>query len=426
MLKLIVYSFRKYYHLYIPFLSIIFWSSYVLVHEGFFLESLFNLRYDFRPYYYAGKQILSNPSKLYEVEGYVYLPSFAILYSILFSWQPIYIVWYTHYAFNIVLAFLCVIYYDKILLELNLKRKKARLILNTFIVFGWVIYFIFYFNQAKFIVVICFFIVLKRELKYKNDNKKKDIKYYLINFALLSFSLSITPYFIFFVLLYIFYDIEFKKIFQKSFIIKFGLFLLVFLIENFMFFIYPEIIFDYLKKGLTKIPQNWCQLIILREFPLSPSVINIIKILSIIIFFISIIILLNFREKLSLEKMFGYLSFIFLYFNIWKGYDTLVLIIPFILLLFLPYLKSNDFQDPYLKKIRIISFISILILELEPSYNSVIFNAFPFMKNYPLVIFVYIRWLIPISILTISYILLEIIKAKRVKNNFKENIKKIF
>lgn len=413
MFKSVIDFAKMKYQILIPVFSIIFWSFYVLVHENFFLDILETLRYDFLPLYDAGKQVFVNPSSLYETDGYFYLPSFAIVYGILFSWQPTYLVWYVHYAFIFILAILCLLEFDKILINLKVEEKSYRFLLNTLFMFGWTIYNVFYLNQAKFIVVLSFLFVLRRELVFKIENREKTFKFYLLNYSLLIFSLSIMPFLIFLVIIYVFHDIQVKDLFRKYNLKKYLIFIILFLIQNIFFIIFPNLILSFIDKGI-KHSKDFTNLLLIHKLPLDFALNNIVKLMSTVILGILTLFFIMFKNDLSLEVKFGYFSFFYLFLNVWKGYSLLILNIPLILILLIPYVKNIEVKRIYKDKFLLFAILAILIIQLEPTYNETIFNIFPFTSEYPFIIFIYLRWAIPILILTFSFTFLKIKK----KNNF--------
>ncbi|MHA1253380.1 MAG: hypothetical protein ACTSRP_25610 [Candidatus Helarchaeota archaeon] len=399
------------YHILLPILSLSFWLLYALIHENFFISILDTLKYDFLPLYNAGKVIFSDPSSLYKTEGYYYLPSFAYVYGILFSWQPTYIVWYVHLAFSFFLGILSIFEYDRILVYLNLEKKTHRAFLNTLSFTGALIYGIFYMNQAKLIVVLTFLFILRRELEFRLKNKNKNIKFYIINFSLLIFALSIMPYLIFFAIIYILNDIDINELFKISSIKIYFLFVIIFIIQNFIFLIYPNLIFDFLFKGMQfQTSRNF--LLILKEWPLTESTMIIIKYICLILLTIFTFLLYIFKNNLFLEEKFGYLSIIYLFVNPWKGYSSLILLIPLILITLIPYIKKINIKEIYKDLNLFLVIIAILYLELSVTYNQTFFKYLPFTKNPPYIYLLYLRWTIGVLFFGIFYCLLKL-KRKR-------------
>ncbi|MHA1283263.1 MAG: hypothetical protein ACTSQP_12220 [Promethearchaeota archaeon] len=359
---------KEKYHILLPILILSLWLLYALIHENFFISILDTLRYDFLPFYNAGKVVFSNPSSLYETKGYYYLPSFAYVYGILFSWQPTYIVWYVHLVFSFFLGILSIFEYDKILVYSNLEKKTHRAFLNTLSFMGARIYTVFYMNQAKLIVVFIFLFILRRELEFRLKNNKKEIKFYVINFSLLIFALSIMPYLIFFAIIYILNDIKINELFKISSIKIYLLFVLIFILQNFIFLIYPNLIFDFLLKGM-QYQSNINSLLILKEWPLTDLTLTIIKYVCLILLTIFTLLLYILKNELYLEEKFGYLSIIYLFVNPYKGHCTLILLIPLILITLIPYIKEINIKEIYKNFNLFLTIIAIIYLELSIYYN---------------------------------------------------------
>ncbi|MHA1282281.1 MAG: hypothetical protein ACTSQP_07200 [Promethearchaeota archaeon] len=355
---------KEKYHFLLPILTLSLWLLYALIHENFFISILDTLKYDFLPLYNAGKVVFLNPSSLYETKGYYYLPSFAYVYGILFSWQPTYIVWYVHLAFSFSLGILSVFEYDKILVYLNLKEKSHRAFLSTIFFIGSYFYTIFNLNQAKSIVIITFLFILRREIEFRVQDKNKNIKFYVINFSLLIFSLGIMPYLIFFAIIYILNDIEIKDIFKISNLKRYLLFILIFLLQNFIFLIYPNLIFDFLLKGMQYQNIN-NSLLMLKELPLTDLTLTIIKYVCLILLAIFTLLLYILKNGLYLEEKFGYLSIIYLFVNPVKGHCTLMILVPLILITLIPYIKDINIREIYKNFNLFLTIIAIIYLELS-------------------------------------------------------------
>ena len=81
---------------------------------------------------------------------------------------------------------------------------------------GYVIYLLFLFNQTKYIIGFLFLFVLRREIQFRIENIKKDIKFYLINYGLFLLAASAAPYFFPLFLIYLFHDISKDELFKKE------------------------------------------------------------------------------------------------------------------------------------------------------------------------------------------------------------------
>jgi hypothetical protein len=412
------------YQLIIPILSLTGWCFYSMLHENFFLNVFNALGFDFGPLYYAGQQVFVDPSHLYDTYGYFYLPIFSIIYGLLFSWQPPFLAWYIHYIFVYFLAFLSLLQLNKILLHLEVKNKSKRALINSLFMFGWPLYIIFYLNQAKFIVILSFLFVVRRELEYKRLNKEKNYLFFVINYSLLIFSLSIAPYLFFLVLIYVLHDINYKEILKKENLRKILMFVSIFLVQNFLFLVYPNLIFDFVEKGFN-FQSGSIDVMIFWDIPinLGATPMTILRICCMISMLLLTLYFWIFKNNLTLESKFGYFAIALLYLNVWKGYDMLIFGFPYIYLLLIPSLKKVDDLRIYKSRSLFLFYIAAFIILIQMTYNETFFKYFPFLHTFPLNYIVYFRWLIPILLMTFCVLILRLKKFNRNITNTLQRVK---
>ena len=117
---------------------------------------------DFSVFYSAGKQILQKPGDLYEIERYLYMPSFAIFFCFTFSLLPYEISFYSFYLVNYILGIFAILEFNKILILKGIEKKVHRFIFLIVISNGYLIWVIFFFNHFKFIIFFFLLYIIKR------------------------------------------------------------------------------------------------------------------------------------------------------------------------------------------------------------------------------------------------------------------------
>lgn len=414
-------NFRDNLYLIIPILCISCWALYFLRAINFNLTDVY--QDDFMIYYLSGKQILRDASKLYTYDyegydvGYVYLPAFAMFFSVTFSLFPRLIAPYIFFLFNYIIAIFFTREYDKILILLGLKEKKYRFLFLIIISNGSVVFFIFLLNQAKYIVGFLLFFVLRRELQYTMENSKKDIKYYVINYGLFIFASSTGPYFLLLFLIYVFHDISRNELFEKENIVKFCIAILMLFIQNILFIIYPRLIFDYRKIFL-----KWNELNLkhfylrdlLKKFISIPELAQegITLTLNIVMYIAILILFLN--TKLKIEEKFAFFSLCLILF--WRlSIRVLLVLFPLCMLLFIPFLNQNEKGIGFFKKniLVLIGLIAVFGIFYWPTTN----YMFIFYRGWEysiFAIFFYLKYLIFISIFVSVLLILYYKKYKSI------------
>ncbi|MFX1277591.1 MAG: hypothetical protein ACFFAT_21440, partial [Promethearchaeota archaeon] len=315
-----------------------FWAIYAI-----FIINQLSAGADFQFYYDAGEQILFDPRNLYDVFGYQYMPSFAMFFAITFSLIPYLIAGYLFYTLNYIIGLFTIIELNKILKLMNLKEKKHRFIFLWIISNGYFVFNQFKWNQAKYIVLIILLFVIRQELQFRMDEKEKNLKFYLVNYSLLVFAIAIAPYFIFLLLIYLFEDIQIKSIFNQFNKKKFLIVICSFLLQNFLFIIFPSVLFDFLE-GINhpiRDPKKINMLYLENLVNFSSSRMkSIILFSNITLLLITCFLIL--KKRLKLEYKFSFFLLAFLFIGVYSYQFHLALILfTFIILLFVPCLKKD-------------------------------------------------------------------------------------
>ncbi|MFX1256866.1 MAG: hypothetical protein ACFFAN_03325 [Promethearchaeota archaeon] len=130
------------------------------------------------------------------------------------------------------------------------------------------------------------------------------------------------------------------------------------------------------------------------------------------LFILSIIIItLVLKKNISFERKIMYFSFAFILLNPYKGFSSLLVCIPFILLLFLPYIEKRDDSDSifdYIKKnlLVFIGLIAIIGIQLNFQIFGTYFKYLSITPDSSLAILIYCRFIFLLIILSSSLIIL--------------------
>lgn len=227
-----------------------------------------------------------------------------------------------------------------------------------------------------------------------------------------------------------------KDLLKKPNILRLGLIIGIFFAQNFLFLVYPHLIIEYASIGVNYgiggggyIPW-YCtensepvRLFYLEEFIcinvlLSPILRYILLTLSIIA---TVILIL--KKKLSLDQKFSLFCICYIFLENYRRYDSLPIFLPFILLLYVPFLKQEENFSDFIKKnkLLLLGFIPIIGFYFIPKNTykyHIIFDIFPVSEEYPFVIFVNFRWIILLLMMVLFLLLLYLqeIKNRKIKN----------
>lgn len=401
-------------YLIIPMACIVLWAILFLI-STLFDPGLANFQFiyfDYKIWYGAGQQIHKDATKLYITDygydiSYTWMPCWAMIFAFSLSLIPYVIGYFILYTINIFCGILFVREFNKILLLYDVKKKLHRFLFLIVISNGFVILNIFQQNQTKLMVALIIFYILRREIHYRRGGLEKNFKYNLINYCLFVFMIGMAPYFIFLLLIYIFQDIKFKDVLKKDNMKIYAIVLSMFLIQNILFIIFPILIIEFLD-GFFKNANFF--IFYLSEWLLFTDIqITIINIIStIVLIVITLILILN--TKREIEIKFAYFAFIAIFIGLFAN-RVLSILLPLILLIFILFLKQDFKGIEFVKenKILLIGIIAIagiyLNINAETIYN-IIITVFPILTGPFLMFFIYLRWIILLSIMVFSLFIL--------------------
>ncbi|MFX1384038.1 MAG: hypothetical protein ACFFBP_16495 [Promethearchaeota archaeon] len=401
-------------YLIIPMFCIIIWAILYLI-SSFYNPHETNFQFiyfDFQIWYRAGQQIYRDPSKLYSTYfgydiSYTWTPCWATLFAISISLMPYAIGYFTLYVINIIVGMLFIREFNKILMLLKVKRKLHRFLFLIIISNGFLLLNLFRQNQTKFIVGLILFFILRKEIQYRKGDLNKDLKYNLINYGLFVFALGMAPYFIYLLLIYMFHDIKFKDLLKKENIKIYSIVVFMFIFQNILFLIYPNLIFEFLEGFFKNV--NFFIFYLNEWIIFSDIEITLINIIfSIILFVITLILIIN--KKLTLEVKFGYFSLFAIFFGLFAN-RVLMILLPSILILFIPFMKQDETGFDFIKEniILLTGFLAIagIYLNVNPEtiYLITIF-IIPASQGFGLMLIIYLRWIILLILMLLSFLLL--------------------
>lgn len=400
------------YHLIIPSICIGLWALYSLINTNFTTRTT-----DIYAFYHAGKQLFIDPSTLYDAPGFHYMPIYSILFAFTISLLPFSIACDIFFIVNYIWGVFTILEFNKILILKDVKEKLHRLLFLLIISNGYFVFNQFFWNQSKYLLFLIFLIIIRRELQIRKNKREKDLKYYLINYSLIVLAIGMAPYFIFFLIIYVFHDIPLNEFFKKDHVNKYFIIITMFIAQNFLFFIYPSQFFIFFFSGIFH-PirrKNKMKLIYLREFvEVSYNTMTLITIVFTTILSITTIILII-KEKFLIEEKFGYFSLAYILFGVYSYPHLLSLILfSLVLLLFVPYInQDNNNKAEFFKnnKVLFIGLFSIIGI-LFASGDFIIFRFFSNLEEFPVNIFYYSRWIILLGLMIFSYIDLNL-KTRR-------------
>jgi len=386
------------------------WGFYWLYYKNFII---YNRYWDFMIFYFAGMQLLTNPSQLYYNPYFYYLPSFAVFFALYVLIFPYIMAYYISYLANMVFSALFLRELDKILLLLNVKNKKFRFLLLLLAGNSWFLYFTFTFVQTKIFVGLVIIYVLRKEIQINMENTYKSSLYYIIQYSLLIFAVGMAPSLILLLLIIFFHDINFDDFLKRRTIKKFLLMIVIFLIQNFYFIFFPETLLSFFE-GI-----NWssshkgtrCCFFYQNPLPLLNN--NYFTMVSTIMLLIFTIILI-FNKTFSIERKIGSFSAFYLFFGVYNCFTLFHILMSFSLLLYIPYFTKNDKLLRYIKnnKILLINLIAVGGINLMPPFETIM-KYFPFiMSNIILFYIIVLRYIILFLIYGFTLLLLLIKKEK--------------
>ncbi|TFG25714.1 MAG: hypothetical protein EU529_00440 [Promethearchaeota archaeon] len=346
--------------------------------------------WDFGVYYYSGRQLLIDPNRFYKEDygfwvGITSLPFFCMLWAISISLLPYNIAYFVWYGFHYICAVLFILEFNKILKLLGVKEKIHRFLFLMVISNGYLIFLQFALNQSKFFVGALLLFILRREIQYKKEEKEKDFKYKFITYFLFVMIVGMIPFFLFLLLIFIFHDIPLGELFEKENLKTYGLVIIIFLAQNFLFFIYPGLIFDYYHvfryfQGVQLYSLGYYLVFIKKIFFIPPRAKFILSFIRLIFMYVIIAFLLI-TKKFKIHEKFSYFALSFLLTNT-LAEKTLIILFPLILLIFIPFLHQDEIGKDFIKnnKYVLIGLLSVLCIYLtegveNPFYPNLFFGT---------------------------------------------------
>ncbi|MHA1196547.1 MAG: hypothetical protein ACTSSM_10675 [Promethearchaeota archaeon] len=353
--------------------------------------------YDFPAFYYAGKYIFINPEIIYTDiinPGYFYFPSFAILISPL-SLLPLSIAKFIFLFISFFFAILSIYTFNQILILKKVKNIYIRFLFLLILSNGYIIIRTFEMGQPKFIMSFLILYFIKREIKIRDSiEERPSLKFLFIQYSILIFIIGTIPSFIFILIIYIFNNINYKDIFSKEQLKKYGLVFIVFLYQNFIFLINPKLIINFLNWGsqIGLLSESSLPMMIVFSFSIEFISDMALKIFSIIAMTI-ISSLLIFNKKLELEEKIGIFAFSSLLLNVFTRNNLFVFIAPLIAILFI---IDVNVQENFFKFIKENLFFLFVLTALTLLYfipdNEFIYKHVPILKE-----------IIPLVVLNLKY-----------------------
>jgi len=309
------------------------------------------------------------------ISGFYYLPVFAFLIS------PITLLPFEVYEWVLLIVLLffsgySIVLLNRILILKNINNKFVRFLFLLVVFNGHAWFQQFDLLNVKTIVLFLFILFIERELKARKSILTINYKFLSLQLCILSIILSILPYFIFIVPIYLVHDTNIRDIFKMVQIKKYMLFALIFVGLNFFFIIYPYLFVDFLN-GLNfprsfpvdiysltpefiinndmSTPTNFLiGLISILKIDISASLITVV--LSSLF---TLLLVIRYKDML-IERKLAFFCLFSLLFNSYLRTNTHVTILPIIILLF-----SDQEKITLLKSYNIFLFIKkniILVL----------------------------------------------------------------
>ena len=222
---------------------------------------------------------------------------------------------------------------------------------------------------------------LSEVLSKLKEEREKDFKYKFITYFLFAMVVGMIPFFIFLLLIFMFHDIPFGELFEKENLKTYGLVALIFLAQNFLFFIYPGLIFDYVHVfryfQRLQLMLGLHYLFFIDEIFIIPHGTRFIISLILLIIMYEIIGFLLITKKLTIQEKFSYFAFSFILLNN-LAFRILVVLFPLTLLLFIPFFHQDVIGRDFIKKNKYILIGLILVLGIYLSLEG--WN--PFYHNF--------------------------------------------
>ena len=415
---------KNYLYIIIPILCFSFWSLSVIFYTNFNIHNAF----DFPAIYYAGKYIFTHPEFVYSDKiypPYPYAPAFATVFAPVSLFPYIIAAWiyfFILYTFGI----LIILEFNRILILKKVETKFIRFLFLIVISNGYNIFKMFEILQTKLIVAYFLLFLLRREIQYREIHKDLfNFKFFFTQCLILSFAVSLVPQYVFFFLIYILNNVNYKELFKYNQLKKYLLLVLAIIIENFMLFIMiiisPSTLMNFIQgsyRGNRRVVSNLTHSTIVKDNIILPieSLTSFLNVLNLyinvtfmsnfitgisLILMIVVTMILIFKDNLLLEQKFGYFALISLFLYTFYYLHYLVMLLPLVILLFIETLSMEEKFVIFIKKnyFFFIGLISISTLYFMPPLY-ILLNLMRILFIIPLAI-LFLSW-------TICYILISI------------------
>ncbi len=420
----------------IPILFLLFWMFLSIIKDDFYIYD----GVDLPSFYYSGKYIYTNPELVYTgiSPPYFYLPCFAEIFSIISIFDFNTAAWI--YLFIIfVFGILYLREFNKLLVVKGVSNKLNRFLFLIVISNGVIILQNFDFFQTKFITLFFILLLLRREIQYREIIKDQfDLKFVFTQLFILAFAISMFPQFAFIVIIYLFKDIsKIKDIFSISQLKIYGLFIIILAVQNFIVFVFPNLLLDFLTKGIgfynrvgnisdfipSKIFESKNSFSV-GLFPYLALIFSIkelwFTIVSLTIMVLITIFLIS-KFKLKIEEKFAYFFLGSLFFSIYVGRTIIIILLPIILILIIyDFEKIENYRTlkNYGKYIKTNIYFLIGLLCVSASFLmptlDLAYRILPFTMDIP------IRLFLPIPIFIYIILIIDLYLMKRKRSNKKE------
>ena len=392
----------KKYSIVIPILTIIFWSIYALIHEGYFINHRID---DFGYFYNSSLRLLKNPATLYDDPHFYHLPSFSYAFSffVLFPLRESHLILW---GINIVFGLLFVLELNKTFKLLGVEKIVSRSFVILSACASWNIYSQFRQPQVKLIVVVILMFVIRRELERKGE--EKSWSYYALNYCLMVFSLSIAPYLLFLYAILVVDDIGKSNLFKKDSLLKILLLIGFFVAQNFVLFVYfPQLIVDYL--GGVSFVHIFYLVDIQEFFDVSFQFNSIPFLVSLIVINLYIAI-----SNYDLEVKVGLSGLAYLFFNSYGSSETFIWLTLALFLFVIAFEQKETLATTIRENIFVVCGVaSVFILNITFQYNITIEKSFPFLFRPPFELIMAMRWVIVLSFILASLVLVKMSADKK-------------
>lgn len=404
MFKKIISVLKKNIHIFIPIICLFMWAFLALYRDGFILAG-----YDSHIFYSAGKAIFTDINNVYG-GGYYYLPSFAVLYSIISFLFDFHTSEWIFFVILLIFGIYSIILFDKILVLKGWENKFIRFLCLIVISNGHKIFLQFDGLNVK-IITLCFLLLLiKREIEHRNKNNSKEfhLKFLFIQFTILSLIIAVIPYAFFIIPIYLLNGVKINELFDKEQLKKYILFGIIIISQNFMFLINPNMLFQFFT-GIMFTTSNAeissilsCLYII---FNLQYNIVLPILSFSLMTFFTLYAI---FKNDSTIEFKFGIYFLFSIFFSIYIRPSQFIAIIPLILILFVDVVNNDIKEIKDYKKVRnytlfikenylfLLVLICLTLMLFFPGYQF-IYRIIPFIQ------------IIPVQIIILYYTILNAI-----------------